>query len=111
MLNAKALSAKVLVLSGQWAYQIDSNDTSQHKYLSFISFIQYFVILLLQLEKAYATASKNLLQLLIADNDLIGHLKSVKHYFLLDQGEFENSKLAFLFLKYPFGSFFIFAIS
>jgi len=40
------------------------------------------------LEKAYATASKNLLQLLIADNDLIGHLKSVKHYFLLDQGDF-----------------------
>ena len=35
------------------------------------------------LEKAYATASKNLLELLIADNDLIGHLKSVKHYFLL----------------------------
>ena len=40
------------------------------------------------LEKAYATASKNLLELLIADNDLIGHLKSVKHYFLLDQGDF-----------------------
>ena len=56
------------------------------------------VIVLLQLEKAYATASKNLLQLLIADNDLIGHLKSVKHYFLLDQGKFEDSKLAFLFL-------------
>ena len=71
---------------------------------------RYFVILLLQLEKAYATASKNLLQLLIADNDLIGHLKSVKHYFLLDQGEFEDSKLAFLFLKYPFASLFIFAI-
>ena len=40
------------------------------------------------LEKAYATASKNLLELLIMDNDLIGHLKSVKHYFLLDQGDF-----------------------
>merc|ERR1719195_1499697 len=41
-----------------------------------------------QLEKAYANASKNLLHLLVADNDLIGHLKSVKHYFLLDQGDF-----------------------
>ena len=58
-----------------------------------------FVILLLQLEKAYATASKNLLQLLIADNDLIGHLKSVKHYFLLDQGELKGFKLTSLFLS------------
>ena len=41
-----------------------------------------------QLEKAYTNASKNLLHLLVADNDLIGHLKSVKHYFLLDQGDF-----------------------
>ena len=40
------------------------------------------------LEKAYAFASKHLLDLLVKDRDLIGHLKSVKHYFLLDQGDF-----------------------
>ena len=40
------------------------------------------------LEQAYAFASKTLLELLIKDRDLIGHLRSVKHYFLLDQGDF-----------------------
>ncbi len=40
------------------------------------------------LERAYAFASKNLLDLLVKDKDLIGHLRSVKHYFLLDQGDF-----------------------
>ena len=40
------------------------------------------------LEKAYEFASKTLLELLVKDRDLIGHLKSVKHYFLLDQGDF-----------------------
>jgi hypothetical protein len=40
------------------------------------------------LENAYAFASKNLLDLLVKDRDLIGHLRSVKHYFLLDQGDF-----------------------
>lgn len=40
------------------------------------------------LEKAYAIASKNLLDLLVKDKDLIGHLRSVKHYFLLDLGDF-----------------------
>lgn len=40
------------------------------------------------LERAYAFASKNLLDLLVKDRDLIGHLRSVKHYFLLDQGDF-----------------------
>ncbi|QQP53566.1 Gamma-tubulin complex component [Caligus rogercresseyi] len=40
------------------------------------------------LESAYAFASKTLLDLLVKDRDLIGHLKSVKHYFLLDQGDF-----------------------
>ena len=40
------------------------------------------------LEQAYAFASKTLLELLVKDRDLIGHLRSVKHYFLLDQGDF-----------------------
>jgi gamma-tubulin complex component 2 len=40
------------------------------------------------LERAYIIASRNLLDLLVKDRDLIGHLKSVKHYFLLDQGDF-----------------------
>lgn len=40
------------------------------------------------LEKAHAFASKTLLDLLVKDRDLIGHLRSVKHYFLLDQGDF-----------------------
>merc|ERR1712179_716623 len=40
------------------------------------------------LERAYTIASRNLLDLLVKDRDLIGHLKSVKHYFLLDQGDF-----------------------
>ncbi len=40
------------------------------------------------LEKAHDFASKTLLDLLVKDRDLIGHLRSVKHYFLLDQGDF-----------------------
>jgi len=40
------------------------------------------------LEKAHELASKTLLELLVKDRDLIGHLRSVKHYFLLDQGDF-----------------------
>ena len=40
------------------------------------------------LEKAYEFASKTLLELLVRDRDLVGHLRSVKHYFLLDQGDF-----------------------
>merc|ERR1712226_1469260 len=40
------------------------------------------------LERAYTIASRNLLDLLVKDRDLIGHLKSVEHYFLLDQGDF-----------------------
>jgi hypothetical protein len=37
------------------------------------------------LEKAYVYASKTLLELLVGEKDLIGHLRSVKHYFLMDQ--------------------------
>lgn len=40
------------------------------------------------IEKAYMFASQTLLDLVIKEKDLIGRLKSVKHYFLLDQGDF-----------------------
>lgn len=40
------------------------------------------------IEKAYHFASKTLLELLMQENDLMGRLRSVKHYFLLDQGDF-----------------------
>ncbi|CAH1100461.1 unnamed protein product [Psylliodes chrysocephalus] len=40
------------------------------------------------IEKAYMFASQTLLDLVIIEKDLIGRLKSVKHYFLLDQGDF-----------------------
>jgi len=39
-------------------------------------------------EKAHQFASTTLLQLLLNDRDLIGHLKSVKKYFLMEQGDF-----------------------
>lgn len=37
---------------------------------------------------AYSFASKALLELIMDDNDLMGHLLSVKRYFLLQQGDF-----------------------
>ncbi|KAF5289920.1 hypothetical protein FQA39_LY14929 [Lamprigera yunnana] len=40
------------------------------------------------IEKAYKFASKTLLDLVVKEKDLVGRLKSVKHYFLLDQGDF-----------------------
>ena len=40
------------------------------------------------IEAAYSYASKLLLDLLLNDNALMARLKSVKHYFLLDQGDF-----------------------
>lgn len=40
------------------------------------------------IQKAYQFASSSLLHHLMHDNDLIGHLKSVKHYLLFDQGDF-----------------------
>ncbi|KAJ8868461.1 hypothetical protein PR048_029989 [Dryococelus australis] len=40
------------------------------------------------INSAYLFASKTLLQLLMEENDLLGRLRSVKHYFLLDQGDF-----------------------
>lgn len=38
--------------------------------------------------KAYNFASKRLLDLLMEEKDMMGRLRSVKHYFLLDQGDF-----------------------
>ncbi|XP_050298674.1 gamma-tubulin complex component 2-like isoform X1 [Anthonomus grandis grandis] len=40
------------------------------------------------IEKAYKFASQTLLDLVIKEKDLIGRLRSVKHYFLLDKGDF-----------------------
>ena len=44
-------------------------------------------------EAAHQFASTTLLQLLLNDRDLIGHLKSVKKYFLMEQGDFINQLL------------------
>ncbi|XP_052126076.1 gamma-tubulin complex component 2-like isoform X1 [Frankliniella occidentalis] len=40
------------------------------------------------IEQAYCFASQTLLDLLIKEYDLMGRLRSVKHYFLHDQGDF-----------------------
>lgn len=40
------------------------------------------------IENAYQFASQRLLNLIINEKDLLGRLRSVKHYFLLDQGDF-----------------------
>jgi gamma-tubulin complex component 2 len=40
------------------------------------------------IQRAYSFASKSLLELLMKEYDLMGRLKSVKHYFLMDQGDF-----------------------
>lgn len=42
------------------------------------------------IQAAYTFASKTLLALLVKDNDLMGHLLSVKRYLLLHQGDFIN---------------------
>lgn len=39
------------------------------------------------IEKAYSFASKKLLEMMIEEQDLMGYLRSIKHYFLLDQGD------------------------
>lgn len=41
-----------------------------------------------RIELAYLAASKQLMHLLMDESDLVGHLISVKHYFLMDQGDF-----------------------
>ena len=40
-----------------------------------------------QVERAHAYASKQLLQMMLDGQDLVGYLRSIKHYFLLDQGD------------------------
>ncbi len=40
-----------------------------------------------QIEKAHTYASQELLLLMTRDHDLLGHLRSMKHCFLLDQGD------------------------
>ena len=40
------------------------------------------------IQNAYHFASKNLLEVLLKENDLMGHLMSVKRYLLLFQGDF-----------------------
>ncbi|KAI1285362.1 Gamma-tubulin complex component 2 [Halotydeus destructor] len=41
-----------------------------------------------KIDIAYMSASKQLLQFLLGEADLVGHLISVKHYFFMDQGDF-----------------------
>uniref|UniRef100_H3AUY2 Gamma-tubulin complex component n=1 Tax=Latimeria chalumnae TaxID=7897 RepID=H3AUY2_LATCH len=41
-----------------------------------------------QIEKAYNYASKVLLDFLMAEKELVARLRSIKHYFLMDQGDF-----------------------
>jgi len=40
------------------------------------------------IDKAYSFASATLLDLLVKDRDLLGHLTSMKRYFLMEQGDF-----------------------
>lgn len=40
------------------------------------------------INRAYTYASKTLLKVVLDEQDLIGRLRSVKHYFLLDKGDF-----------------------
>lgn len=40
------------------------------------------------IQRAYTFASKTLLKVVLEEQDLLGRLKSVKHYFLLDKGDF-----------------------
>eukprot|EP00061_Rhincodon_typus_P018780 g48100.t1 len=41
-----------------------------------------------QIEKSYNYASKVLLDFLMKDKELLARLRSIKHYFLMDQGDF-----------------------
>ncbi|XP_053306596.1 gamma-tubulin complex component 2 [Spea bombifrons] len=41
-----------------------------------------------QIEKAYSYASKVLLDFLMEEKELVARLRSIKHYFLMDQGDF-----------------------
>ncbi|XP_073429959.1 gamma-tubulin complex component 2 isoform X1 [Dendrobates tinctorius] len=41
-----------------------------------------------RIEKAYSYASKVLLNFLMEEKELVAHLRSIKHYFLMNQGDF-----------------------
>jgi len=43
-----------------------------------------------KIEKAYAYASQKLLDMFLVEEQLLARLRSIKHYFLLDQGDFIN---------------------
>ena len=40
-----------------------------------------------RIDQAYARASHELLVMMLTEHDLMGHLRSIKHFFLLDQGD------------------------
>ena len=63
------------VTSNQSQASLKFSHTDEQNYVNIIS-------------DAYAFASKALLELIMDDNDLMGHLLSVKRYFLLQQGDF-----------------------
>ncbi len=46
-----------------------------------------------RIDDAYLHANKTLLNLMLHDQDLISHLRSMKHFFFLDQSEFLNQFL------------------
>lgn len=63
------------IASNQSQTSLKFSHTDEQNYVNIIS-------------NAYAFASKALLELIMDDNDLMGHLLSVKRYFLLQQGDF-----------------------
>jgi gamma-tubulin complex component 2 len=63
------------VVFNQAQSKIKFSHTDEQNYVNIIS-------------DAYTFASKALLELIMDDNDLMGHLLSVKRYFLLQQGDF-----------------------
>ncbi|XP_035208596.1 gamma-tubulin complex component 2-like [Stegodyphus dumicola] len=75
-------TGKYLNVIRQCGKTIDCPDAKAIMYTSRESkYVEY-------IEPAYHFASKQLLDLLMDDADLRGRLISVKHYFLLDQGDF-----------------------
>lgn len=49
------------------------------------------------IDRAYSEAARQLLEVLMKENDLMGRLRSVKSYFLLAQGDFVVSSRMYLF--------------
>lgn len=57
------------------------------------------------INRAHAFASRALLDLLLHKHDLLGRLRSLKHFFLLDQGDFfvqfmDTAEVGGLLLQY-----------